>query len=65
MVIVPLAWQVASWLHVPSPNVIVMFLSIVVMWRLFCCAHVLLMNVVPAPVLINAFPTARLPHGFF
>ena len=30
MVIVPLAWQVASWLQVPSHNIIGMFLSIVV-----------------------------------
>ena len=30
MVIVPLAWRVASWLQVPSPNVICMFLFIVV-----------------------------------
>ena len=65
MVIVPLAWRVASWLHVPSPNVIGMFSSIVVMWRLFCRAHVSLMNVVLAPVLISASPTACLPHGSF
>ena len=30
IVIVPLAWRVASWLQVLSPNVIGMFLSIVV-----------------------------------
>ena len=30
MVIVPLAWRMASWLQVLSPNVIGMFLSIVV-----------------------------------
>ena len=65
MVIVLLAWRVASWLQVLSPNVIGMFLSIVVMWRLFCCAHVSLMNVVLAPVSISASPTARLPHGSF
>ena len=65
MVIVPLAWRVASWLQVLSLNVIGILLSIVVKWRLFCCAHVLLMNVVSAPVLISAFLTARLPHGSF
>ena len=65
MVIVPLAWQVASWLQVPSLNVIGMFLSIVVTWKLFCCAHVSSMNVVSAPVSISASPTARLPHGSF
>ena len=65
MVIVPLAWRVASWLQVSSPNVIGMFLSIVVTWRLFCCAHVSLMNVISTPVLISASPTARLPHGSF
>ena len=65
MVIVPLAWRVASWLQVPSSNVIGMFLSIVVMWRLFCCAHVSSMNVVLALVSISASPTARLPHGPF
>ena len=65
MVIVPLAWRVVSWLQVPSPNIIGMFLSIVVMWRLFCRAHVSLMNVVLASVSISAFPTARLPHGSF
>ena len=65
MVIVPLAWRVASWLQVPSFNVIGMFLSIVVTWRLFCRAHISLMNVVLAPVLISASPTARLPHGSF
>ena len=42
-----------------------MFSSIVVMWRLFCCAHVSSMNVVSAPVLISASPTASLPHGSF
>ena len=42
-----------------------MFLSIVVTWRLFCCTHVSLINVVLAPVSINASSTARLPHGFF
>ena len=65
MVIVPLAWRVASWLHVLSPNVIGMFLSIVVMWRLFCRAHVSSMNVVSAPVPISASSTAPLPHGSF
>ena len=65
MVIVPLAWQVASWLHVLSPNIIGMFLFIVVMWRQFCCVHVSLINVVLAPVSINASPTARLPHESF
>ena len=65
MVIVPLAWRVAFWLQVPSPNVIGMFLSIVVTWRLFCCAHVSSINVVSAPVSISASPTARLPHGSF
>ena len=65
MVIVPLAWRVASWLQVLSPNVIGMFLSIVVTWRLFCCAHVSLMNVILALVSISASPTARLPHGSF
>ena len=65
MVIVPLAWQVASWLQVPSPNVIGMFLFIVVTWRLFCCAHVSSINVVLAPMSISASPTARLPHGSF
>ena len=65
LVIVSLAWRVASWLHVPSPNVIGMFLSVVVTWRLFCCAHVSLINVVLAPVSINASPTACLPHGSF
>ena len=65
MVIVPLAWRVASWLQVPSSNVISMFSSIVVMWRLFCRAHVSLMNVVLAPMLISASSTARLPHGCF
>ena len=30
MIIVPLAWWVAFWLHVPFSNVISMFLSIVV-----------------------------------
>ena len=65
MVIVPLAWRVASWLHVLFPIVIGMFLSIVVMWRLFCRAYVSLMNVVSAPVSINVSPTARLPHGSF
>ena len=65
MVIVPLAWRVASWLHVLSPNVIGMSLSIFMMWRQFCRAHVSLMNVVSAPVLISASPTARLPHGCF
>ena len=65
IVIVSLTWRVASWLHVLFPNVIGMFSFIVVMWRLFCCAHVSLINVVLAPVLISAFPTARLPHGSF
>ena len=65
MVIVLLAWQVASWLHILSPNVIGMFSSIVVMWRLFCRAHVSSINVVLAPVSISASPTARLPHGSF
>ena len=65
MVIVPLAWQVASWLHVLSPNVIGMFSSIVLMWRLFCCAHVSSINVVLAPVSISASPTAHLPHESF
>ena len=65
MVIVLLAWRVASWLQVPSPNVIGMFSSIVVTWRLFCCAHVSSMNVVSALVLISAFPTAHRPHGSF
>ena len=65
IIIVPLPWWVATWLHVLSSNVIGMFLSIVMTWRLFCRAHVLLINVVLAPVLINAFPTARLPHGSF
>ena len=65
IVIVPLAWRVASWLHVLSPNVIGMFSSIFVMWRLFCCAHVSSINVVLAPVLISTSPTARLPHGSF
>ena len=65
MVIVPLAWRVASWLQVPSPNVIGMFSSIVVTWRLFCCAHVSSINVVLAPVSIRASPTACLPHGSF
>ena len=65
IVIVPLAWWVASWLHVLSSNVIGMFSSIVVTWRLFCCAHVSLINVVLATVSISASPTARLPHGSF
>ena len=65
MVIVPLAWRVASWLQVPSPNVIGMFLSIVVTWRLFCCVHISLVNFVSASVSISASPTARLPHGSF
>ena len=65
MVIVPLAWWLASWLHVLSPNVIGMFLFIVVTWRLFCRAHVSSINVVLAPVSINASPTACLPHGSF
>ena len=65
MVIVPLAWRVASWLQVPSPNVIGMFLSIVVTWRLFCRAHVSSINVVSAPVSISASLTALLPHGSF
>ena len=65
MVIVPLAWRVVSWLHVPSPNVIGMFSSIVVTRRLFCCAHVLSINVILAPVSISVSPTARLPHGSF
>ena len=65
MVIVPLAWRVASWLHVLSPNVIGMFLSVVVMWRLFCCVYVSLINVILAPVLISASPTACLPHESF
>ena len=42
-----------------------MFLSIVVTWRLFCCAHVSSTNVVSAPVLISASPTACLPHESF
>ena len=42
-----------------------MFLSIVVTWRLFCRAHVSLINVVLAPVSISASPTALLPHGSF
>ena len=65
MVIVPLAWRVASWLQGPSPNIIGMFLSIVVMWRLFCRAHVSSMNVVSAPVSISASPTAHLPRESF
>ena len=65
IVIVLLAWRVAAWLQVSSPNVIGMFLSIVVTWRLFCCAHVSLINVVSAPVSISASPTAHLPHGSF
>ena len=65
MVIVLPAWRVVSWLQVFSLNVIGMFLSIVVTWRLFCRAHVSLMNVVSAPVLISASLTARLPHGSF
>ena len=65
IVIVPLAWRVASWLQVPSPNVIGMFSSIVVTWRLFCCAYVSLINVVSAPVSISASSTAHLPHGSF
>ena len=65
MVIVLLAWWVASWLYVLSPNVIDMFLFIIVMWRLFCCAHVSLINVFSAPVLISTSPTARLPHSSF
>ena len=65
MVIVFLAWRVASWLHVPSPNVIGMFLFIIVMWRLFCHAHVSSINVVLALVSINASLTARLPYGSF
>ena len=65
MVIVPLAWRVASWLQVLSPNVIGMFLSIVVTWRLFCHAHVSSMNVVSAPVSISASSTTRLPYGSF
>ena len=65
IVIVPLAWQVASWLQVPTSNVIGMFLSIVVTWRLFCRSHISLMNVILAPVSISAFPTACLPHGSF
>ena len=65
MIIVSLAWRVASWLHILSHNVIGMFSSIVVTWRLFCCAHVSSINVVLAPVSISASPTARLPHGSF
>ena len=65
MVIIPLAWRVTSWLQVPSPNIIGMFLFIVVTWRLFCHTHVLSMNVVSAPVLISASPTAHLPHESF
>ena len=65
MVIIFLAWRVASWLQVLSSNVIGMFLSIVVTWRLFCCAHVSSINVVSVPVSINASPTARLPHESF
>ena len=65
MVIVPLAWQVASWLHVPSTSVIGMFLSIVVTRRPFCCIHVISMNAVLAPVSINTSSTAHLPHGSF
>ena len=65
MVIVPLTWRVASWLHVLSPNVIGMFSSVVVTWRLFCHAHVSSINVVLAPVSISDSPTACLPHGSF
>ena len=65
MVIVPLAWRVASWLQVLSPNIIDMFSSIVMTWRLFCRAYVSSMNVVSASVLISASPTARLPYGSF
>ena len=65
IVIVPLAWRVASWLQVSSSNIIGMFLSIVVTWRLLCRAHVSLMNAALAPVSINASPTARLPYGSF
>ena len=65
MVIVPLAWRVALWLQVPSPNVMGMFSSIVVTWRLFCCAHVSSMKTVSAPVSISASLTAYLPHGSF
>ena len=56
---------VASWLHIPSSNVIGLFSSIVVMWRLFCRAHILSINVVLTPVSISAFPTTHLPHGSF
>ena len=65
MVIVPLAWRVASWLQVLSPNIIDMFLSIVMTWKLICCAHVSSINVVSAPVSISASPTACLPYGSF
>ena len=65
MVIIPLAWRVASWLHILSPSIVGMFSSIVVTWRPFCCVYVLLINVVLALVLINASPTVCLPHGSF
>ena len=65
IVIVPLAWRVASWLHVLFPSVIGMFLSIIVTWKLFCCVHISSINVVLAPVSVNASLTARLPHGSF
>ena len=65
MVIVPLAWRVAPWLHVLSSNIIGMFLSIVMMWRLFCRANVSLINIVSALVSISASPTACLPHESF
>ena len=63
IVIVFLAWRVASWLHLLSSNVIGIFSSIVVTWSLFCCAYVLLINVILTPVSINASFTACLPHG--
>ena len=65
IVIVPLAWRVAFWLHVLSSNVTCMFLSIVMMWRLFCRANVSSINVVLAPVSISASPTAHLSHRSF
>ena len=65
MIIVPLAWRVASWLHVLSPSVIGMFLSIVITWRPFCHVYISSINIVLAPVLINASLTPHLPHGSF
>ena len=65
MVIVPLAWRVASWLHVPSPSVIGMLSLIVVKGSPFCYAHVSSRNVVFDLVSINASLSACLPHRSF